>query len=191
MKAEHCAVAETSGTTVGIVVPRFGRSDAVAFVGTTRTIFEKIFYRNELVQTVALDDFWRDQGRPHVRLLKIDAEGTELPVLRGCTQILRAKQCDYLVIETELRAQRYNGAPWDTVKLLREYGYSHLYRFIDQAPFLVRLGALEQDMPELYICAACEPIDFVNSLALCQLRVEIKEKALPPKHSRYNMKNFS
>lgn len=49
-------------------------------------------------QVVALDDVWRALGRPDVRLIKIDVEGHEGPVLRGSSELL--ERVPHLLFET-------------------------------------------------------------------------------------------
>ncbi len=42
----------------------------------------------EIIKVRSLDGVWEELGRPHVALLKIDVEGSELDVLRGATSFL-------------------------------------------------------------------------------------------------------
>ncbi len=144
-------------------MPGLGRSDTGAFLAKGRTSS-----RTECVQTLALDDFWREESCPRVRLAKIDVEGAKLSVLREAANLLCRQQCDYLVVETGIYAQRYGARARDTLALLSRYGYSHVYRFSDEPPYLLPLRSAELDTLNANICASGRPIKFVDALVKCK-----------------------
>src|SRR5205823_1388212 len=78
--------------------------DAVPVAGTTT------------VQTTTLDILWRDGGMPTVSLLKIDAEGAEMDILRGASELLAR---DHPAILIELVDSHALVANW-----LAERGYT-------------------------------------------------------------------
>ena len=50
-------------------------------------------------ETMALDDYFRQQQITHCKLLKMDIEGAELPALQGSQALLAQKAIDYLIVE--------------------------------------------------------------------------------------------
>jgi FkbM family methyltransferase len=72
------------------------------------------------VLQIRLDDFF-----PHVpvRLLKIDVEGYEEEVLRGCEGLLQSSEFVYFE-SCEEHATRYGSTCHDTIALLEQHGFS-------------------------------------------------------------------
>lgn len=75
------------------------------------------------VETVTLDAWWEQQGRPHVDVIKMDTEGAELMIIRGATKVLAAVQPTiYLEIApSNLRAYPYGVK--DIIEHLGSIGY--------------------------------------------------------------------
>ena len=78
--------------------------------------------RRETVQIVRIDDYLEQHGLVAVKLMKIDVQGYELEVLRGCGDRLR--DIEYIVSEVQFR-QLYEAAPlWhEIVDYAAEYGF--------------------------------------------------------------------
>jgi FkbM family methyltransferase len=69
------------------VVTRPGHSFA-SFVGYENVLDRYAGYDEERVEAITLDRLVERNGMPHVDFIKIDVEGFELEVLRGCPQLL-------------------------------------------------------------------------------------------------------
>ena len=134
VQINHCAISERNGDTVWLSVPTFPHSDTGSHLtaGPSKCA--------ERVQTLSLDEYWRRNGRPHVRLLKIDVEGAEILVLKGADRLLSGAQCDFVVMETGIYAKRFGATARDAVARLHSLGYVHLYRFLDDPPYLAPLS---------------------------------------------------
>jgi FkbM family methyltransferase len=73
------------------VVTRPGHSFA-SFVGYDEVLERYAGYDEEQVEAVTLDQLVEREGVGRVDFVKIDVEGFELEVLRGCTQVLKQSQ---------------------------------------------------------------------------------------------------
>lgn len=75
------------------------------------------------VQTVTLDSWWEEKGKPHVDVIKMDTEGAELLILRGGDRFLRdVHPVLYLEVEPmNLEAFPYEAK--DLVSFLESQGY--------------------------------------------------------------------
>jgi FkbM family methyltransferase len=97
----------------------------------------------EAVDIAPLDDLVDQRLLAGVSLLKIDVQGTELDVLRGATNLLKA--VTYLYVELSF-LERYAGqsAPSDIVRLLDRSGFAllHLHNPISARGGLVQVDAL-------------------------------------------------
>jgi FkbM family methyltransferase len=78
--------------------------------------------RRELVEMVTLEGYLERERIDRVKLLKLDVQGYELGVLKGCGGRLR--QMEYILAEIQFR-QLYDGAPlWhEIVYFVREFGF--------------------------------------------------------------------
>jgi len=80
------------------------------------------------VQTLTLDDFFRDQGWPSVQLIKMDIEGSEQQALMGMTELRRRNPALQLIMEFNPGALRRSGATKETLTaVLRELDYHRGY----------------------------------------------------------------
>jgi FkbM family methyltransferase len=80
--------------------------------------------RFEDVQTDLIDNYWNHFGRPPIKLLKIDVEGSENSVLRGAKELLSSGSVSYLMVEISPQAAEVSGLARDySFQLLREAGY--------------------------------------------------------------------
>ncbi|KKS84813.1 MAG: hypothetical protein UV60_C0014G0010 [Parcubacteria group bacterium GW2011_GWA2_43_11] len=76
------------------------------------------------VQTSTIDEWWKNAGKPHIDVVKIDTEGAELFVLRGASEFLKeVKPIIYLEIEpSNLKAYPYTHID------IASYLFSNQYR---------------------------------------------------------------
>lgn len=84
----------------------------------------------EEVPSATLETFCRDRGIPHIDFLKIDTEGHDLSVLRGCGTMLA--EIDF--IQCEASANRYNrfhNAFTEIFDFLSDRGF-HLFQITGQ-----------------------------------------------------------
>lgn len=63
--------------------------------------------RTETVRVVSLDEFLEEKQISHIDLLKIDAVGFDLEVLKGGTNFLQSAKDVFLYIETTFRREGY------------------------------------------------------------------------------------
>jgi FkbM family methyltransferase len=77
------------------------------------------------VETVALDDFFKDKGF-RIDVIKMDVEGAELLALGGMDKILRANQNIKLFVEFfPLLMEKMGSSPHEFIrKFLKDYGFS-------------------------------------------------------------------
>ena len=68
----------------------------------------------ETIAVVTLDDYCQEQGIQHVDLLKVDAEGHDLAVLKGAQRMLDAGAIDFIQFE-------FGGANIDSRTFLRDF----------------------------------------------------------------------
>jgi hypothetical protein len=81
-----------------------------------------------VVQTIALDDFFRDLGWPAVQLVKVDVEGAEPLVLRGMVELCKRSPLLKCILEFAPSALRAGGfQPDEVLGLLRDpLGLDHI-----------------------------------------------------------------
>jgi FkbM family methyltransferase len=156
VKVNHCAVTRAGGAAVDLVLPGPGHADTGAHLGE-RSANKRV----ERVASLALDDFWKTEGRPHIRLLKVDVEGAEAAVLEGASALLEEGQCDYVVMETGIYSSRYGARPKDAVNLLARHGYSHIFRFVDAPPYLAAITGRQIETLNDNVCASFRPLEEV------------------------------
>jgi FkbM family methyltransferase len=99
------------------------------------------------VQT--LDGFCRDKGIERIDYLKIDAEGSDLDVLRGADGLLRAGRVFLVECECGMHPGNRVHAPFEAVKAhleTRDYRVFGIYEqsseWLERKPFLRRVNAL-------------------------------------------------
>ena len=77
------------------------------------------------IETTSLDEFFQQEKWPTDILVKIDAEGAELPALKGMTDIIARSNRLYLFLEFIPHIQRNAGInPGDIIRQLGEAGFS-------------------------------------------------------------------
>ncbi len=87
------------------------------------------------VETRRLDDVWQQLGSPDIGLIKMDAEGAELPILRGAVALLSGANRPVLVFEAcEDNCQPFGYCVFDLLDYVRDFGYR--LRQLDQYDWL-------------------------------------------------------
>ena len=77
------------------------------------------------VEAHRLDDVMTNCGNPRIGLVKMDAEGAELLILRGATELLSSDAKPTLVFEANEKSCRPFGySVFDTLKFIHGFGYS-------------------------------------------------------------------
>ncbi|MFS8823056.1 FkbM family methyltransferase [Synechococcus sp. W60.2] len=71
------------------------------------------------VQQVTLDELWISEGSPNIDLVKIDAEGAEVPVLKGGRKLIET--CAPVILFENQSTGQFSGL--ESAKLLAEWGY--------------------------------------------------------------------
>ena len=89
-----------------------------------KEINDDVFPEDKYVmkKTVTLDKLAEVKNLPYPDLIKIDAQGAELNILKGATQVLKC--CSYLILE--LQTKEYNkGAPLkhEVIEYLKSIGF--------------------------------------------------------------------
>ncbi|MCF2971650.1 FkbM family methyltransferase [Synechococcus sp. Nb3U1] len=71
------------------------------------------------VEQITLDNLWVSEGEPTIDLLKVDAEGAEVPVLKGARKMLET--CTPIVMFENQHAGQTTGL--ESARILSEFGY--------------------------------------------------------------------
>jgi FkbM family methyltransferase len=83
--------------------------------------------RAEIVRVVSLDEFLEEKQIPHIDILKIDAEGFDLEVLKGGTKFLQSAKDVFLYIETTFRREDNDHTNFDEI---HSFIYDYGFRFV-------------------------------------------------------------
>jgi FkbM family methyltransferase len=87
------------------------------------------------VETRRLDDVFHDLGEPKIGLIKLDAEGAELLILRGATRLLSAKNKPCLIFEAnEVNCRPFGYCVFDILRYVHSFGYR--LRQLDQEDWI-------------------------------------------------------
>lgn len=101
-------------------VPESGRES----LGSLRSNGRFPVAKETTIQVLALDDVLRERGGSQVRLMKIDAEGAELSVLRGAAQLLESPERPYLIFEAnETNTEPFGYSVYDVLSYVSSKGY--------------------------------------------------------------------
>lgn len=99
----HAAISDRSGSDTFYDTPRVV-SRGYSALGSVSQPADGVPYD---IATWSLDDFAARRNIGHIRLIKLDVEGAELPALLGARSILARRQADYILVETtQNNAQR-------------------------------------------------------------------------------------
>lgn len=82
----------------------------------------------ELVKTVALNKFIKNNKINKVKMIKIDVEGAELNVLKGCMGVFN--NIESMLVEINTNSEKYGNSTQDTLDFISEQGYK-TYHFAD------------------------------------------------------------
>ncbi|MBD2506996.1 FkbM family methyltransferase [Nostoc muscorum FACHB-395] len=78
----------------------------------------------EIVETITLDSFCKNNDIKKIDYLKIDVEGAEIDVLQGATKLLREKDIYFIQFEiSQKMLEGLNRNAQSTFDILNEYGY--------------------------------------------------------------------
>lgn len=102
-------------------------SGSLACVGWNTTILPGSEKSDKAIKVVQFDEFITTQpGWENYKLLKIDTEGFDCPILRGSTQFIR-QVLPVIFFEYNLKSMQLIGETGlDTLFMLGELGYSHI-----------------------------------------------------------------
>ncbi|MDZ4715335.1 MAG: FkbM family methyltransferase [Cytophagales bacterium] len=75
------------------------------------------------VNVVTLDSYVKENQIPRIDFIKIDAEGTELSVLRGAAQVIERDKPKIILAIHPILIRRNNHRPEEIFPLLKEWGY--------------------------------------------------------------------
>ena len=99
------------------------------------------------VETRRLDDVWQQLGSPDIGLLKMDAEGAELPIFRGAVKLLSGANRPVLVFEAcEDNCQPFGYCVFDLLHYVRGFGYK--LRQLDPYDWLAEPEPVSHDSTE-------------------------------------------
>jgi hypothetical protein len=82
---------------------------------------EDLGYPQIEVPVVALDDFFKERGLPKIDILKIDAEGWDLEVLKGATNT--ATQADVVLMEASVLNPVFTNTVEEVVGAMSRLGF--------------------------------------------------------------------
>lgn len=96
------------------------RSDSYSFALTEEQAKERGFRQN-LMSVVSLDEFLLHSDWPKPEVLKIDAEGWDLEVLRGATHVLTT--CELVLLEAGVMNKRFKNTALSVMKEMDTRGF--------------------------------------------------------------------
>lgn len=96
------------------------RDDSCTFSYTKEEAKEQGL-RQEEIPIVRLEDFIKEKQLKRPNILKIDAEGLDLQVLRGAESLL--KDCEVIMVEVAIVNKRIDNTALKMLSFMDEYGY--------------------------------------------------------------------
>lgn len=85
-----------------------------------------------MVETIAMDDLFANEGWPPIALAKVDVEGAEYLVLKGMRGLSERNPQLQLILEYDSQNMERCGVSWEVVaSILQELGF-HTGRIIEQ-----------------------------------------------------------
>jgi FkbM family methyltransferase len=113
------ALADTPGTVTFHVPPK-----GLESLGSMHTSGRFEVAKTVEVKARRLDDVMYDLKNPKIGLVKMDAEGAELLILRGATRLLSSPDRPVLVFEANERScMPFGYCVFDTLQYVRSFGY--------------------------------------------------------------------
>jgi len=80
-------------------------------------------YDSYEVDTISIDNYCKNNNIEHIDFIKIDVEGAEFLVLKGCQNMLRTSSIDFIQFEYGNTFSDANVELLDVYKLIDSYGY--------------------------------------------------------------------
>jgi len=77
------------------------------------------------VKSTTLDEYCKKNNISKIDVLKIDVEGAELQVLKGASNMLKAGKVKHIYCELNSASKNYGSSNYETIKLLKSFGYRH------------------------------------------------------------------
>jgi len=144
----HCMGAGPVNSTMKFT--QHERDDSHTFALTSQQA-ENLGYPQIQVPVVALDDFFKARGLPKVDILKIDAEGWDLEVLKGATKT--AAEANVVLMEASVLNPVFSNTVEEVIGVMSRLGFTlfditDLNRTVkDDALWLVELAFVKKDGP--------------------------------------------
>jgi FkbM family methyltransferase len=98
-EAIHAAVSDRAGVAVLHDRAAYQGSQHASLVPGVIEVIHETDVRSWTVPCITLDEFLSERGSPHVHLLKVDTEGSELRVLQGVRRAVEDGRVDLIQIE--------------------------------------------------------------------------------------------
>lgn len=104
----------------------------------------------EEITLTRLDTFCQQQNIPHIDLLKVDAEGMDLEVLRGAEATLKAGKVDFVYAECGFLKNRQPRGIWVPITDLADYLYDLGFTPVTVYETVLRTSTYDHIMPAYY-----------------------------------------
>ncbi|MHC4159104.1 MAG: FkbM family methyltransferase, partial [Planctomycetota bacterium] len=115
----NIAMSNVTGDKVSMSLPWY-KVDTGGFIKAGDSRFD--------VRTKTLDLLWFQLGSPRVKMIKIDTEGAEPPILEGGTRFFTEGLTSAALIEiSNWTKQRFGYEPTYIYKKMQEFGFNHAY----------------------------------------------------------------
>jgi FkbM family methyltransferase len=115
---------------LGVQVHQTALGDTIGSAGFDRShgISSMFFVTDNLsgerVAVDTVDNFAKVHGIPHIDFLKIDAEGYDLKIIRGASEMLRAREIDIVQAEVSLNSENTFQVPFSELNdAVESFGY--------------------------------------------------------------------
>ncbi|MEM4296998.1 MAG: FkbM family methyltransferase [Nitrososphaerota archaeon] len=144
---EPFALSDTIGEVQLLLAPTFHSG-----LNSLRPINEPIQVESVIsVKSTTLDEYVKQKGIHRIKLIKVDAEGAELSILRGSLYVLQHLRPIWVLEASSRRTMPWGYTPHDLVSFMSDMGYT-CYRVSGKK--LVPLAEAALDIVEDYIIAA-------------------------------------
>lgn len=139
-------------TVTAVVSDKNGKEkfDEASISEVSRISPTKVGQKNVLA--ITLDTFCKKEKIKRIELLKIDVEGAELKVLRGCKSLLAHGGIEKIIVELNPNCRQYGYTQYDTVEFLQENEY--------------RIFTLTEDGTLLPFTISQRELDTINIIAI-------------------------
>lgn len=91
-------------------------------------------HQTEMVKVTTLDRFAGQQGIQSIDLLKIDAEGHDLEILKGAEELLSGGRINFIQVETGFGDSTSHITLTQFIQFLHQYGYA-VFGIYEQQPY--------------------------------------------------------